>query len=71
MIIFLLGAFAYAPRLGWLYLAGVALTGALLFYEHSLVSPDDLKKVNVAFFNVNGVISVGLMVFTLADVLFV
>lgn len=69
MIFFLLASFAFAPDLGRLYLAGVALAGALLWYEHSLVKPEDLRKVNIAFFNVNGVISVGLMLFTVADLL--
>ena len=41
--------------------------GALLLYEHALVRPDDLTRVNVAFFQVNIVISMGLLVFGLAD----
>lgn len=56
--------------LSWIYGVGVSLTAGLLIYEHWLVRPDDLSKVNVAFFNVNGVISVGLMAFTIADILF-
>ncbi|MBI1950279.1 MAG: 4-hydroxybenzoate octaprenyltransferase [Acidobacteria bacterium] len=40
--------------LGWPYLAGVAGTAALLAYEHRLVRPDDLSRVNHAFFTVNG-----------------
>jgi 4-hydroxybenzoate polyprenyltransferase len=40
-----------------LYLAGVALVAALLVYEHTLVKPDDLSKVNVAFFTTNGLVS--------------
>ncbi len=53
--------------LGWPYYAGLVLTAGLLVYEHSLVNPDDLSKVNVAFFNVNGYIAVTLFVFTLAS----
>ena len=54
---------------GWLYgVAVVALTG-LLVYEHWLVSPDDLTRVNAAFFNVNVTISVGLLVVGLIDLL--
>lgn len=68
MILFLVALWYAAGTLGWIYLAGVACTAALLWYEHRLVRPDDLRKVNVAFFNVNGMISVGLMVFTLADI---
>ena len=48
------------------YLAGVAAVAALLVYEHSLVSPDDLSRVDAAFFAVNGWISVGYLVFVIA-----
>jgi len=44
--------------LGWLYWAGVLAVAALLAYEHSLVSPEDLSRLDVAFFNVNGYIAV-------------
>ncbi|NPA90987.1 MAG: UbiA family prenyltransferase [Chloroflexi bacterium] len=44
--------------LGWPYWAGLLVVGGLLAYEHSLVKPHDLSKVNVAFFTVNGYISV-------------
>ena len=47
-----------------IYLAGVAGVAALLVYEHSLVSADDLSRVDAAFFTVNGWISVGYLVFT-------
>jgi 4-hydroxybenzoate polyprenyltransferase len=53
---------AAAPHLGWIYVAGVASVAGLLAYEHWLVRPDDLSRVNQAFFQVNGVISVGLFV---------
>jgi 4-hydroxybenzoate polyprenyltransferase len=52
-------------HLGLVYLLGVAAVGVLLVYEHSLVRPDDLSRVNRAFFQVNGVISVGLFVVVL------
>jgi 4-hydroxybenzoate polyprenyltransferase len=45
---------------GWIYLAGVAAIAALLVYEHAIVRPDDLTRVNRAFFHVNAVVSVGL-----------
>jgi 4-hydroxybenzoate polyprenyltransferase len=51
---------AAAPDLGAVYLAGVAAVALLLAYEHWLVRPDDLSRVNRAFFQVNGVISIGL-----------
>ena len=53
-----------APQvpLGWLYGGGVACVAILLLYEHLLVRPDDLTRLNVAFFNVNAVISIGLFI---------
>ena len=42
---------------------------SLLVYEHSLVKPEDLSKVNVAFFQMNILISMGLLCVTLADLL--
>jgi 4-hydroxybenzoate polyprenyltransferase len=51
---------AAAPHLGAIYLAGIAAVAVLLAYEHWLVRPEDLTRVNRAFFQVNGVISVGL-----------
>lgn len=63
----LLLGFRYPENAGWLYMAGVVIVAVLLWYEHSLVREDDLSRVNVAFFNMNGLISVGLMLFTLAD----
>jgi 4-hydroxybenzoate polyprenyltransferase len=54
-------------HLGVIYLIGVAAVGVLLAYEHSLVRPDDLSRVNQAFFQVNGVISVGLFVVVLVQ----
>jgi len=58
-----------AYPLGAVYYAGVALAALLLVYEHSLVKPDDLARVNQAFFHVNVVVSVGLLVFTVIDLL--
>lgn len=50
--------------LGWPYWIGVAVTAGMLIYEHSLVTPRDLTKLNVAFFTINGVISVCIFAFT-------
>lgn len=55
--------------LGWVYAAGVAAVSALLLYEHALVKPADLTRVNVAFFNVNVVISMGLFIVGAIDLL--
>ena len=52
---------------GWLYGAGVAVVGALLIYEHSLVHPDDLSRLDAAFFTMNGVISVVFLGFVVAE----
>jgi 4-hydroxybenzoate polyprenyltransferase len=52
--------------LGWLYWVGVAVVAGLLVYEHSLVSPGDLSRLDVAFFNVNGYIAVILFLSVLA-----
>ena len=55
--------------LGVPYYVGVAGAAGLLVYEHSLVSPGDLSKVNVAFLNVNGYLAVSMLVMTIADYL--
>jgi 4-hydroxybenzoate polyprenyltransferase len=54
---------------GVLYWLGVAAVAALLLYEHLLVSPTDLRRLDTAFFTLNGVISVTLFAFVLLDVL--
>jgi 4-hydroxybenzoate polyprenyltransferase len=48
------------PFFGWIYWLGVSAVAILLVYEHAIVRPDDLSRVNAAFFNVNAVISLGL-----------
>ncbi len=55
-------------HLGVWYLAGLFVVGGLLVYEHSLVSEDDLSRLNVAFFNMNGWISVAFFAFVFIDV---
>jgi 4-hydroxybenzoate polyprenyltransferase len=55
--------------LGWLFLAGVIIALCLIIYEHTLVKEHDLSKLNMAFFNMNGYLSVTIFVFTLLDVL--
>ena len=71
MVVFLLVLLEPTVLLGWVYLAGVVLVAGLLVYEHSLIKKDDLSKVNMAFFNVNGIISVGLMIFVIVDCVWV
>lgn len=55
--------------MGVIYSIGLAVVGGLIVYEHSLVKPDDLSKLGVAFMNVNAAISVVFFAFTLGDVL--
>lgn len=57
----------YVAGLGWIFLAGIVAVTGLLFYEHWLVRPDDLSRVNLAFFQVNAVISLGLLAVGAAD----
>ncbi len=66
-VVCLLAAGVAMPEVGAFYFAGVAVTGALLLYEHSLVSADDLSKLGVAFFNVNALISALFCVFVILD----
>ncbi|HZQ83025.1 MAG TPA: UbiA-like polyprenyltransferase [Gaiellaceae bacterium] len=54
---------------GVLYWLGVVAVGCLLLYEHSLVRPGDLRRLDAAFFTMNGVISVAFFAFVLLDVL--
>ena len=54
---------------GLLYWIGVGIVAALLVYEHTLVRPGDLRRLDAAFFTMNGVISLAFFVFVLADVL--
>nr|WP_261179278.1 UbiA family prenyltransferase [Anaerobacillus sp. CMMVII] len=64
----LISLFFISP-LGWVYLIGVLISGAIMVYEHSLVKPHDLSKVNVAFFTMNGILSVVMLVFTIGDLI--
>jgi 4-hydroxybenzoate polyprenyltransferase len=68
MVVPLVGLGLVYP-LGPIYFVGVAGVAALLIYEHALVRPDDLTRVNVAFFQVNVLISMGLLVVGVVDLL--
>lgn len=57
-------------NLGALYYAGVVLAVGLLFYQHALIRPDDLSRAGIAFFNLNGLLSVFVFSFTFLDILF-
>jgi len=64
MLVWLIALFG----LGWIAMAGVGVVAALLVYEHSIVSPRDIRRMNAAFFTLNGVISVVFFCFVAADV---
>ncbi len=55
--------------LGSIYLLGLALVAVMLIYQHAIVKPNDLNRLNFAFFNLNAYMSVGLFLFTLIDVI--
>jgi len=65
--VLLLASLPRFATLGIFYQAGVAGTAALLLYEHRLVRPDDLSRVNQAFFTVNGCVSFLILAATAAD----
>jgi 4-hydroxybenzoate polyprenyltransferase len=67
-VVFLVVAGLGLP-VGVLYWIGVGVVAALLLYEHSLVRPGDLRRLDAAFFTVNGVISVAFFLFVLGDVI--
>ncbi len=69
MMVGLLVALVVAFGMGKLAIAGVVAVVLLLLYEHSLVRPNDLSKLNAAFFTMNGVISVLFFFFVAADLL--
>jgi len=69
LMLLLLVSLVVVFGLGKLAIAGVVTVALLLAYEHSLVSPQDLSKLNAAFFTMNGVISVVFFVFVAGDLL--
>lgn len=53
--------------LSWFYIVGMIIAYLILIYEHRLVSPNDLTRLNTAFFTMNGVLSIVLFTFTIVD----
>jgi 4-hydroxybenzoate polyprenyltransferase len=53
----------------WLYWIGVSVFGGMLIYQHSIVKPNDLTKINIAFMTANGIASVIFAIFVLLDLL--
>ena len=68
LTVVLLALVGFGLDLGAWYWLGVAAVAVLLAVEHALVSPGDLRRLNAAFFTMNGVISVVFLFFVLADV---
>ena len=68
MVVTLIGV-TRLTNLGVLYLIGVGIVTILLVYEHSIVRPNDLSRVNLAFFTLNGIVSLVLMALSVADML--
>ncbi|UKS30604.1 putative 4-hydroxybenzoate polyprenyltransferase [Paenibacillus sp. HWE-109] len=62
-------ALFFITHLSWFYLIGLVIAYVILYKEHRLVSPQDLSKLNTAFFTMNGVLSLVMFAFTLIDVL--
>ncbi|MDF2669067.1 MAG: 4-hydroxybenzoate octaprenyltransferase [Paenibacillus sp.] len=62
-----LSMFLFVSELSWLYFVGVIVSYALLIYEHMLVKPSNLTKLNTAFFTMNGVLSIVIFSFTCLD----
>jgi 4-hydroxybenzoate polyprenyltransferase len=67
MLALLVLLYFVCPHLGLIYAIGVGMIAFLLAYEHWLVRPDDLTRVNKAFFQVNGIISIGLLAVVLVQ----
>ena len=67
MLGFLVAVGVASPHLNIIYFSGLGLVALLLLYEHCLVRPDDLTRVNRAFFQVNAVVSVGLFAVVLVE----
>jgi 4-hydroxybenzoate polyprenyltransferase len=65
----LLFALYHSMNLGMLFLAGIMVASAMLLYEHWLLRDGNLEKLDAAFFNMNGYISVAIVLFTAADIL--
>ena len=64
-----IGYAGWYGNFGWLYWIGAAIFAGMLVYQHTIVKPTDLKRVNVAFMTANGIASVVFAIFVIADLL--
>jgi 4-hydroxybenzoate polyprenyltransferase len=69
LTVLLLTGTATLANLGWIAYVGIAIVAGILYWEHRLVTPHDLSRVNVAFFNLNGYISILLLLTFAGDIL--
>ena len=69
LTVLLLMGTATLANLGWIAYLGIAIVAGILYWEHRLVTPHDLSRVNVAFFNLNGYISILLLLTFAGDIL--
>ena len=67
--ILILLSLTFFSFLGKIYIAGILISSLFLIYEHILIKANDLSKINKAFFNMNGIVSLVLMIFTIGDCL--
>ena len=68
MVVLLIGL-GWSLALSWIYYLGVAATASLLVVEHRIIKPEDMSRIDLAFFNVNSYIAGVLFIFTLLDAL--
>ncbi len=57
----------FVTSLSWWYLVGAVIANFILHYEHSIISPKDMSKLDTAFFTMNGILSIIVFIFTLID----
>lgn len=62
-------AFGIAGGFGWIYYLGTVAAAALVVWQHSIISPDDISRIDAAFFTANGILSIVLFVCGAADIL--
>jgi 4-hydroxybenzoate polyprenyltransferase len=69
LTVLLLAGTALLTNLGWIAYGGIVIVAGILYWEHRLVTPQDLSRINVAFFNLNGYISILLLLTFAGDIL--